>query len=295
MTSVRLIGAALMLLIACSEGGSAESVRFGAQLKDGRWLCYAPTHYFPAERPPVRPTVESIEDDLRTIRNAGFDALITYSSEIEEIPRLARDLGFRSILLGIWDPWNDRERKAAVSAVKRNPDGILGVIVGNEGLLNGRYQREPLCIALRDIAKMTGKPVGTSEPLDWFLSNRRLADCSDFLPVNAHPYFSGHRVPEDAIRWTVAAWTALTGSYPNKPVILKEVGLPSAGDDLLSENAQKEYYELLARTEVKFAYFEAFDATPAFKKGAVEQSWGLWRADRTPKPIISALPWRTVK
>ena len=37
-------------------------------------------------------------------------------------------------------------------------------------------------------------------------------------------------------------------------------------------------------------YFEAFDAR--FKDGPIEQSWGLWRSDRTPKLIIQILPWR---
>jgi len=293
--SIRLIVAVLAVVLVSPQTSFTEFPKLGSDLRSRRWICYAPTHFYPEERPPVYPSVESIEEDLRTIRSAGFDALITYSSDVKDIPRIARKLGFRSILLGVWDPWDDREQEASVAAVKENEDQILGLIVGNEGLTSGRYQREPLCLALRRFAKLTGKPVGTSEPVDWFLGDGRLATCSDFLAVNTHPYFSGHRVPVDAVRWTVAAWTALNSSYPNRPVILKEVGLPSAGDELLNEDVQRIYYESLAHTNVIFAYFEAFDATPRFKKGLLEQSWGLWRADRTPKAIVLGLPWRTSK
>jgi hypothetical protein len=45
-------------------------------------------------------------------------------------------------------------------------------------------------------------------------------------------------------------------------------------------------------TAVTFVYFEALDAAPRFKQGAIEQSWGLWHSDRTPKSVVGALPWR---
>ena len=65
------------------------------------------------------------------------------------------------------------------------------------------------------------------------------------------------------------------------------MGLPLAGQPELSEEAQKEYYERLRKSDVRFVFFEAFDAH--FKRGLMEQSWGIFRADRSPKPAAAIL------
>jgi exo-beta-1,3-glucanase (GH17 family) len=260
-----------------------------------RWIAYAPTHYFPAESPPVTPSVASLTADLELLRGAGFDGLITYGADIDGLPDVASRLGFRRLIVGIWDPSSARERAYVMKAVMEHGGLIAGVIVGNEGILTGRYSLDMLCSAMAQIGRATGKPVSTTEPVDWILSEPRLAGCSGFITVNAHPYFSNRRLPADAVQWTVEAWDAIRKRYPGKPLLFKEVGLPTAGDRLLSEEGQKAYYVQLSRTQVVFTYFEAFDATARFKNGLVEQSWGLWRADRTPKALVSALPWRSVR
>src|SRR6266852_4027854 len=119
------------------------------QLKDvirrTRWISYAPTNYFPGESPPVLPDVKSLRADLKVLRRAGFTGLITYSAQPEEVPRIAKNLGFQALLLGIWDPTSDSEQSRALKAVRENGDLIAGLIVGNEGLLTGRYDVKTLC------------------------------------------------------------------------------------------------------------------------------------------------------
>ena len=263
-------------------------------LAETRWIAYAPTHYFPAESPPVLPSEADLVADLKVLRRAGFDGLITYGSDVERIPALADQVGFRRLLVGIWNPFSASERASVLRSVHEHGGLIVGVVVGNEGLSAGRYHLEALCAAMAEIGRSTGKPVSTTEPIDWLLSEPRLADCSTFLTVNAHPYFSNRKSPIDAVAWTLEAWNAVRKWFPTKPVLFKEVGLPSVGIGSGEEN-QKEYYLRLARTQVVFAYFEAFDATSRFKNGIVEQSWGLWRSDRTPKAIVDALPWSSAR
>jgi exo-beta-1,3-glucanase (GH17 family) len=277
----------LMCLRAVAEPSPPMIAKILAQT---HWISYAPTHYYPGETPPVYPDIESLTADLNTLRAAGFDGLITYSAELGSIPSLAEKVGFRWMLIGIWDPWSPKERLELLKAVKEHPKLIAGVIVGNEGMLSGRYTINSLCEAMNDLHRMTSKPVSSTEPVDWVLGERRLAECSSFLTVNAHPYFSNHVEPEDAVRWTIMTWNAIRQRYPRMPLLFKEVGLPSRGAPGLSEESQKEYYQRLAHTEVVFSYFEAFDADPRFKRGAIEQAWGLWRSDRTPKAIVGTLP-----
>src|SRR5207249_608190 len=120
-----------------------------------------------------------------------------------------------------------------------------------------------------------------------------LAEWSDFLAVNAHPLFHNIQEPKRAVEWTVAAYQRLAEAFPAKPFIFKEVGLPTEGLEELSEQAQLEYYEALTHTPVKFAFFEAFDAL--FKNGPIERSWGVFRADRSPKPVLGVVRKRQLR
>jgi exo-beta-1,3-glucanase (GH17 family) len=147
---------------------------------------------------------------------------------------------------------------------------------------------------MEEIRSLSSKPVSTTEPVDWLLSEPKIAQCSSFLTANAHPFFSGQTQPKEAVEWTTQSWQAARKKYPNKDLLFKEVGLPTNGATGLSELAQLEYYKNLANTSVVFSYFEAFDATARFKSDLIEQSWGLWTHDRRPKAIVAVLPWRLV-
>lgn len=279
-------------LLLPSAGAANDPAELARVIRSTHWISYAPTHYYPSESPPVLPSAEDLRSDLQVVRNAGFDGVITYGADVELIPEVAQSLGFRHLMLGIWDPLSARERASVVKAIHDHGSLIFAIVVGNEGLTSGRYDLDTLCASMDQIQRDTGKPVTTTETLDWILSEPRIAECSSFLSVNAHPFFSGKKFPDQAVQWTVQAWDAVRARYPQKLVLFKEVGLPSAGDSELSEEAQKEYYLVLAKTPVSFSYFEAFDATSRFKRGLIEESWGLWKADRTPKRIVGALSWK---
>ena len=66
--------------------------------------------------------------------------------------------------------------------------------------------------------------------------------------------------------------------------------MPTAGDEegKMSEVAQEKYYTELAKTDVKFVYFEAFDQ-PWKTHLPIEPHWGLFTADRTPKLLAAKL------
>jgi len=244
------------------------------------WAAYAPTNFNPEASPPVLPSEDSIREDLRTLRAFGFNGLVTYGADVAAVPRIAEEVGFRHMLLGVWDPRNPQEIERVKEAAASSR--VLGIIVGNEGLMFRRYDLQTLRKAMDDMRRQTGKPVSTTEVIESYFTTRELVDWSDFLAVNAHPYFHQKRDPDQAVEWTVKAYENLVARVPDKPVVFKEVGLPTRGAEDVSEENQFRYYSLLSKTPVRFVYFEAFDAL--FKTGALEQSWGLFRADRTPKP-----------
>lgn len=250
------------------------------------WVGYSPPSADPDRG--IQAEQKAIRKDLATLRQAGFTGLVSYGASREFLGALiaeANAQGFLGLVLGIWDP-NSNQELAAVADVAGNPL-VLGTCVGNEGY-GKRYSRTELLAAIAKLRQTTGKPVTTAEEMDDYLDEEVWA-LGDWVFPNAHPYFHGRFEPEAALRWTKGAFAELrrqTGRF----VWLKEVGLPTGGDSSkpLSEIQQDKYYVELAKTRTLFTYFEAFDQ-PWKGVGTVEQHWGLFRSDRTPKRLARRL------
>jgi exo-beta-1,3-glucanase (GH17 family) len=244
------------------------------------WVAYTPPSGDPNKG--IEATADAIREDLTTLKQAGFTGLITYGSAGimgREFPTIAQSLGFQGIIMGIWDPFNDEEIENARSA--SSLPIIFGFCVGNEGL-HTRYQLTDLSSVMQSLRQSTGKPIATTEEIDDY-SDESLLELGDWVFPNAHPYFHSQLDPTLAVRWTQGAFDDLT-SKTDRFVFFKEVGLPTAGDSegKLSEENQDVYYRDLAKTNVRFVYFEAFDQ-PWKTHLPIEPHWGIFRADRTPK------------
>jgi exo-beta-1,3-glucanase (GH17 family) len=210
-------------------------------------------------------------------------------SKMLDIPGLARKAGFEGMIVGVWDPTNEKEMLTAESTGK-NPI-VVGYTVGNEGL-DVRYNLETLVSAMDRMRQATGKPVTTTEQINDYYENSPLWTISDWVFPNAHPYFSGNRDPEEAVRWTVKVFNNLN-PVSDKPLIFKEVGLPTDGDLDVSESRQAEYYKFLRKSNISFVIFEAFDApwkhisSPnsdgTYPWPDPEPHWGIFTSDRIPK------------
>jgi exo-beta-1,3-glucanase (GH17 family) len=254
------------------------------------WVAYSPTHFDPDAE--VYPSEDDIRVDLQTLHGAGFRGLVTYGSEstLRHIPRIAGETGFEGVIMGVWSPTGAEELANAVGAA----DYVDGYCVGNEGLFFGRYDLDTLKIAMDNLRATTGKPVATTEVLNSYYSDAQIRELGDWAFPNVHPYWNGMKSPQQAVTWTQQQFTDLNALYEerSKMVVLKEVGLPTAGDPELSEEGQAEYYKLLRSTDVRFFYFEAFDQ-PWKTSQPVEPHWGLFRSDRSPKPVINHVCGKT--
>ena len=249
------------------------------------WVAYAPTHWSP-EAPLITPTVGTMRADLRVLRQAGFNGLVSYASDGmlgEALPRLAQEEGFTGFVMGLWQvPLNAEETRYARAAAALTV--TLGYVVGNEGLY-ARYELPALRQAVDQLRTLTGKPVATTEQVDKY-ANAALLDVGDWIFPNAHPYFNGHTEPAQAAVWTAHAYQEMTARVKGRFVLFKEVGLPSGGQAGLSESAQADYYRRLQQTSTRFVYFEAFDEL--WKQSLpVESHWGIFRADRSAKPVAA--------
>lgn len=249
-----------------------------------RWVAYSPTNANPDAG--LEPTEASLREDLTVLRSAGFTGLVTYGSTGivgRRLPYLAEELGFRGLLVGVWDPGNGDEL-ASATAVAASPV-VLGYVVGNEGL-DQRYTLSEVTSAMDALRRAAGKPVTTTEQIDDYRDADLLA-AGDWVFPNAHPYFQNLTDPHLAADWTSREFDDLS-RRAGRFVLFKEVGLPTAGADGLSEESQRDYYQALALTPTRFVYFEAFDMT--WKTHLpVEPHWGLFRSDRTPKLLAASL------
>jgi exo-beta-1,3-glucanase (GH17 family) len=201
------------------------------------------------------------------------------------LPTLAQSARFQGLIMGIWDPTNQEEIATAESVAKLPI--ILGFCIGSEGL-HKRYEISALSASINSLHKSTGKPVTTTEAIDDY-SDKALLQLGDWVFPDAHPYFHNQFDPDAAVRWTQAAYDDIA-RRAGRFVMFKEVGLPSAGDQgqQLSEANQKRYYQELAKTSVRFVYFEAFDL-PWKTDFPVEPHWGIFHSDRTPKSLAAYL------
>ena len=262
------------------------------------WIAYSPTHFDPTTTPIQWPSEENVREDLRVLRDAGFSGLLTYGSNYKsgdtpgqmlDIPRLAQEAGFEGMIVGVWDPADKNELRAAEQA--SHCPVVVGYSVGNEGL-DVRYDLETLVSVMERLRRITGKPVSTTEEVHDYYEDSPLWTISDWIFPNAHPYFAGYRDPQGAVEWTVKIFETLD-SVSNKPLIFKEVGLPSGGDFDLNESCQAQYYRLLQETNVSYVVFEAFDAPwkhlgrpqpdGTYRWPDPEPHWGIFASDRTPK------------
>ena len=249
------------------------------------WISYSPTNFDPDMK--VFPSEQSVRDDLKTLVNANFKGLITYGSDniLGSVPRIAKEEGFKYVVMGVWNFDNLEEWDNALSA-----KGVVDAYcVGNEGLSGGRYSLKDLESKISELKVLTEKPVTTTEPSGEYDSE--LSSVGDWLFPNAHPYWSGIADPKEAAAWTVQKISEFESlaSGDGKFVVLKEVGLPSGGDVGMGEENQRDYYLTLEKLtsdskRVSWAYFEAFDQL--WKDWAdVEPHWGILNSDRSLKEV----------
>ncbi len=292
LTMICLTAVTVVFMASCASteepttGASQQLTAWREKVSSIIWVAYSPPSANPDKG--IEASCESIREDLAVLRQAEFTGLVTYSSAGilgSELPKMAQTEGFKGLIMGIWDPSSQEEINNA-KAASLIPI-VLGFCIGNEGL-EKRYGTTVLAGAIQNLREATGKPATTTEEIDDYFDGA-LFGLGDWVFPNAHPYFHNQVNPDEAVSWSKAAYDDLR-RRTDLFVMFKEVGLPTAGDleGTLSEANQERYYKDLAKTDVQFVYFEAFDQ-PWKTHLPVEPHWGIFRSDRTPKLLALML------
>jgi hypothetical protein len=267
--------------------------------------------------------VSAIESQLRFLYQQGFRGLVTYTigGNMNQVPRIARSIGFQKVLVGLWDPASEISRVAAIK------DQIDGVIVGNEGV-NRRYSIDQLEAWVRQL-KSSHPNLAISSTNEWYFYlpanpiGARLMALGDFVFPNLHAAWDNNPAQNGLFSANPILGVGFTKTNfdlyfkaSRLPVILKEAWWPSnvsaaPGCQLqpnappgngwtsapYSEAAQKRFYSGLVGTGIPFIWAEPFDLDkpecknppPAGYGGLIGPYWGLWKSPGAPKQAVSAI------
>jgi hypothetical protein len=232
--------------------------------------------YVPLRRvPDVTPDAASLRADAASLVPA-FRVVV-----LDDAPpsacRVFRRRGFTTVLIGVRDPADPAELRAA-RRLRRCADGY---VVGSGGLLRGRYGRADVERAIATLGA-TGRPVGVREPLRAFRRDPSLYALGAWAMPIVHPVFGEHAHPQATCGWMLHRTREVTARAPGRAVIFAEVGFPTAGAPALSENYQRAFFACIESRGVHFTYWAAFDE-PWRAPPAMAAHLGLFRADGTPK------------
>jgi cellulose synthase/poly-beta-1,6-N-acetylglucosamine synthase-like glycosyltransferase/exo-beta-1,3-glucanase (GH17 family) len=241
------------------------------------------------------PTSQEIKRDLDILQQHTA-RIRTYSAlgALQTVPRLAEARGI-SVTAGAWISKDaDRNLKEIESLIALNDrhENIDRLVVGNEVLLRDDIPVDDLIAAIAHVRKQSTNPVGTAEPWHIWLQYPALARSVDFIGIQLLPYWEG--VPAgDAIPYLNRRMDQIAARYPDKPIVLTEIGWPSAGRAIGGARGGRIEQALFLRTflnqsrNLDYFVIEGFDQPwKIMNEGMAGGYWGLYDADRKSK-----FPW----
>ncbi|CCE21889.1 Glycosyl transferase family 2 (fragment) [Methylotuvimicrobium alcaliphilum 20Z] len=210
---------------------------------------------------------------------------------MEFVPELAEKYDL-NVTMGAWiDADLDKNRREIESLIElsnQNSPTIVRLLVGNEVLLRKDIIPDQLIDYIREVKTRTWRPVSTSETWDMWLAHPELAEEVDFIALHILPYWEGLSI-DAAVNYVFYRFNAMREAFPNKPIIITEVGWPSDGQPFknatasLANQAQFLRQFLNRATEQKITYYviEAFDQPWKVElEGSAGAYWGIFNADR---------------
>jgi exo-beta-1,3-glucanase (GH17 family) len=268
-----------------------------APLRCGSWIAFAPPYPFNPNTGTF-PSEDDLRVSLRQLFAEGWRGLVTYSLDgtLREVPRIAKEVGFEQVVAGVY--WHDPDQLGKErTAVLEERSFIDGIVVGNEGLLGGRYSFAQLELEVGSLGAQTGLPVTTSEPPCKYINpscgvEPGLLNLGDFLFPNVQPWCGGITDPIAAAQYVAAQVAALQAAAPDRVIVVKEAWWPTGGGHpAATEENQVIFFQNLVARQVPLVWGEAYDqywkidACP----GNPGPHWGLHTSDGVPKLIIQAL------
>ncbi|MDX2472731.1 MAG: glycosyltransferase, partial [Candidatus Krumholzibacteria bacterium] len=255
----------------------------------------------------VYPSVSQIESDLALLEGKTH-SIRTYSVEdvLVSIPELAQKRSL-NVAFGVWigtDMERNQTHMERFLEEASKSTNIVRTVVGNEALLRGDLPLDRLIEYLDQARKVLDVPVSTAEPWHVWVKHPELAEHVDYLAVHMLPYWEGVHI-DVAVDYVVEKINLLKSLFPNKPIVIAEVGWPSNGRTRQSAVASPANQAVFLRRfldraqQENYIYYlmEAFDQPwKRDSEGAVGAYWGVYDVARQEKfpftqPIVAIANW----
>ena len=261
-----------------------------------RGVTYNPSHVFSEAQSKQIPPEQIREDMAQLSSITGHIRTYTVSGGLDRVPEIARRYGL-TVSLGIWIGAdlnkNESEIDTALKAVLANRRVVDRVIVGNESLQRGDVSADQLNAYIERVREALPARIKVTTAETWatWLMHPEVGDHVDVVMVHLLPYWEGADV-RHAVPFLQGAYANVQEEFPDKPIVIGEVGWPSEGRTRRGAEASlaNEAYFIrnfvLAAMDKGYDYYiiEAYDQPwKAGNEGVVGAYWGLFDAGGKPK------------
>jgi exo-beta-1,3-glucanase (GH17 family)/cellulose synthase/poly-beta-1,6-N-acetylglucosamine synthase-like glycosyltransferase len=275
-----------------------------------RGIAYEPSHlYSDAERMDVSPA--RIDRDMRQLsRITTHIRTYTVDGGMDKVPEIARRYGM-TVSLGIWldsdlDE-NEKQIELGIKTALANRRTVDRIFVGNEVMYRGDLSADQLNAYIKRVrAALPNRiKVTTAEPWSTWLLTPEIGQYVDIVSIHLLPYWEGVPV-STSLRSTQGWFNLVQREFPNKPIIIGEIGWPSEGrarraaEPSLANEAyfDRAFVQLALEKGYDYYLIEGYDQPWKAGEGIVGSYWGLFDADGDPKFPFNGLfrsfpEWRT--
>lgn len=284
-----LLGTAWMGQAAIARHVTTDQHKLARLFQNETWVSYDSAYYWPEDpqgklgHAPQEPTEAQIRQELKLLREAGFTALYLHESRVgqRDVPRLARETGFRGVVMAIRvgtpkelsSPEVRTQIETANAASPWVDAFCLGEVTAREVDLAELKQ------LLAELRISTKKPVTTSFLDDEYFGRRgaRLRELADFTIRGLHHHWNTQPSVEQAIQRMERAYESFRED--ESPALLTFVGFPSGGHAAWSEKSQREFLiaatqSLRAPTGTNCVLYTSFDLPWQKRYGDVHKERG---------------------
>jgi hypothetical protein len=252
-----LLGTTWMGQAAIARHVNTDQRKLAQLFQNETWVSYDSAYYWPEDLKDKlghafqEPTEAQIRQELKLLREAGFTALYLHESRVGQrnVPRLAREAGFRGIVMtiriGTPKQLSSPELRTQIETANAASPWVdafcLGEVTAREVDLAELKQ------LLAELRASTKKPVTTSFLDDEYFGRRgaRLRELADFTIRGLHHHWKTQPSVEQALRRMERAYESFRED--ESPALLTFVGFPSGGHAAWSEKSQEEF--LVAATQ----------------------------------------------
>ena len=255
------------------------------------------------------PSTAEIDEDLALLSGEAY-AVRTYSVEstLGEVASLAGAHQL-NVTLGAWinqdEAANKKEIEKLIRIYRENHEHVVRVIVGNEVLLREEQTVTQMIGHLKRVRKDVWAPVSLAEPWHIWLKYPELVKQVDFIAVHILPYWEGISA-EQAVDYVVFRYQQLKEAYPDKQIVIAEVGWPSNGRTRKDAKATlanqtkflRRFLAVAEREGYTYYVMEAFDQLWKRKlEGEAGTNWGVYNVNREQKfeftaPVVRMPGWQ---